>query len=292
MIISTLTINIKRFIWFFRQLLVMLDETDKLNTAEIKIGLKTRIIGNEIVYFDKTESTNKTAKELAKKGAEEGTIVIAAEQTKGRGRLDRKWVSAPDKNILMSLLLRPELPPSKAFQLTMMTSVAVVKAIKKETGLNTLIKWPNDIYYNNKKLAGILTELNSDRKGIKYAIIGIGLNVNLDTDNYKDIKEIATSLYKETGKIFLRNNLLRRILIEIEKEYNLLKRNKIDKIRREWTKRSMVLGKSVTLSGDDYSEEGIAESINEDGSLILIKNDGERKTIVCGDISLRLKSTS
>jgi len=292
MIISTLTINIKRFIWFFRQLLVMLDETDKLNTAEIKIGLKTRIIGNEIVYFDKTESTNKTAKELAKKGAEEGTIVIAAEQTKGRGRLDRKWVSAPDKNILMSLLLRPELPPSKAFQLTMMTSVAVVKAIKKETGLNTLIKWPNDIYYNNKKLAGILTELNSDRKGIKYAIIGIGLNVNLDTDNYKDIKEIATSLYKETGKIFLRNNLLRRILIEIEKEYNLLKRNKIDKIRREWTKRSMVLGKSVTLSGDDYSEEGIAESINEDGSLILIKNNGERKIIVCGDISLRLKSTS
>lgn len=292
MIISTLTINIKRFIWFFRQLLVMLDEADKLNPAEIKLGLKTHIIGNEIFFFDKTESTNKTAKELAKKGAEEGTIVIAGEQTKGRGRLDRKWLSAPDKNILMSLLLRPELPPSKAFLLTMMTSVAIVKAIKKETGLNTLIKWPNDIYYNNKKLAGILTELNSDRKGIKYAIIGIGLNVNLDPDNYKEIREIATSLYKETGKIIIRNNLLRRILTEIEKEYNLLKRNKIDKIRRAWTKRSMVLGKPVTLSGDDYSEEGIAESINEDGSLILIKSDGERKTIVRGDISLRLKSTS
>jgi BirA family biotin operon repressor/biotin-[acetyl-CoA-carboxylase] ligase len=270
----------------------MLDETDKLNPAEIKLGLKTRIIGNEIVYFDKTESTNKAAKELAKKGAEEGIIVIAGEQTKGRGRLDRKWLSAPDKNILMSLLLRPELPPSKAFLLTMMTSIAIVKAIKKETGLNTLIKWPNDIYYNNKKLAGILTELNSDRKGIKYTIIGIGLNVNLDPDNYIEIREIATSLYKETGKIIFRNNLLRRILIEIEKEYNLLKRNKINEIRREWTKRSMVLGKSVTLSGDDYSEEGIAESINEDGSLILIKSDGKRKTIVCGDISLRLKSRS
>ncbi len=261
----------------------------KINPAEIKNGLKNVSIGQEIVYFRKTESTNKEAKKLADKGAGEGTLVVAEEQSKGRGRLNRSWISAPYENILMSLVFRPALPPSKIFSLTMIASIAIVKAIKKTTGLKTKIKWPNDIYYNNKKLAGILTELNANRNKINYAIVGIGLNVNFDPNKYPEIKEIATSLYEETGKIISRNKLLQTILIEIEKEYNSLKKGKINRIRKEWNKYSLVTGKPVIVFSEGYSEEGIAESIAEDGSLILIKSNGEKKNILCGDVSLRLK---
>jgi BirA family transcriptional regulator, biotin operon repressor / biotin---[acetyl-CoA-carboxylase] ligase len=262
---------------------------EKINPAKIKNGLKNVSIGRKIVYFKKTDSTNKEAKKLADKGAGEGTLVVAEEQLKGRGRLNRSWISSPYENILMSIVFRPALPPSKIFPLTMITSIAVVKAIKKTTGLKTKIKWPNDIYYNNNKLAGILTELNANRNKINYAIVGIGLNVNFDTDKYPEIKEIATSLCKETGKTISRNKLLQTILIEIEKEYNSLKKGKINGIRKEWNKYSLVTGKPVIVFSEGYSEEGIAESIAEDGSLILMKSDGEKKNILCGDVSLRLK---
>jgi BirA family transcriptional regulator, biotin operon repressor / biotin---[acetyl-CoA-carboxylase] ligase len=262
---------------------------EKINPAEIRNGLKNVSIGQEIVFFRKTESTNKEAKKLADNGAGEGMLIVAEEQSKGRGRLNRSWISSPYENILMSLVLRPALPPSKIFPLTMITSIAIVKAIEKTTGLKTKIKWPNDIYYNNKKLAGILTELNANRNKINYAIVGIGLNVNFDPDKYPEIKEIATSLCEETGKTISRNKLLQTILIEIEEEYNLLKKGKINGIRKEWNKYSLVTGKPVIVFSEGYSEEGIAESIAEDGSLILMKSDGEKKNILCGDVSLRLK---
>jgi BirA family transcriptional regulator, biotin operon repressor / biotin---[acetyl-CoA-carboxylase] ligase len=261
----------------------------KLNPTKIKKGLTTSSIGHEIVYFENIDSTNKEAKNLADKGAVEGTLVIAEEQTKGRGRLSRNWMSTPYESILMSLIFRPDLPLSKIFTLTMIASVAIVKAIKKTTGLKTRIKWPNDIYFNNKKLAGILTELNVKGNTINYAIVGIGLNVNFDPDKYPEIKEIATSLYKETGKSVSRNELLQTILIEIGREYSLLKNGKINKIRKQWNKNSLVIGKPVIVFSEGYSEEGIAESIAEDGSLILLKKDGDKKNILCGDVSLRLR---
>lgn len=262
---------------------------EKLDAIAIKKNLNTSYIGREIVYLEKTGSTNKEAKKLADKEGREGTVVIAEEQTKGRGRLNRSWMSAPYENILMSLVFRPALPPSKIFSLTMITSIAIVNAVKKTTGLKTKIKWPNDIYYNNKKLAGILTELNAGRNKINYAIIGIGLNVNFDPGKYPEIKEIATSLFNETGKIISRSELLQTILTEIEKEYNSLLKGRINKIRKSWNKYSLISGKNVIIFTGGYSEEGIAESIAEDGSLILIKGNGDRKTILCGDVSLRLK---
>ncbi|MBN2401452.1 MAG: biotin--[acetyl-CoA-carboxylase] ligase [Spirochaetes bacterium] len=262
---------------------------DKMNPDMIRSGLKTAFIGQSIVYSTKTESTNKDAKELAEKGAREGTLVITEEQAKGRGRLNRSWVSAPHENILISLIFRPALPPSKLFSLTMITSIAIVKAIRKTTGLKTKIKWPNDIYYNNKKLAGILTELNVGRNQINYAIVGIGLNVNADMNKFPEIKEIATSLFNETGKIISRNELLKEILFKLEKKYNLLKDGKNNRIRKNWNKYSLVTGRHVTVFSEGYSEEGIADSIAEDGSLILLKSNGEKKNILCGDVSLRIK---
>ncbi len=263
---------------------------EKINPAEIKNRLKSSFIGLDIVYLEKTESTNKEAKKLAENGAAEGTLVIAEEQTKGRGRLSRSWLSGPNENILMSLIFRPALPLPGIFNLTMIASIAIVKAIKKATGLKTKIKWPNDIYCGNKKLAGILTELNARREIINYAIVGIGLNVNLDPDRHNDIKEVATSLFKETKKIIARDILLKSILEEMDKQYILLKKGKIDIIRKEWNRYSLVKGKSVIVFSGGYSEEGIADSIDADGSLILIKNDGEKKNILCGDVSLRIKN--
>lgn len=262
---------------------------EKMNPDMIKSGLKTAFIGQSIVYSTKTESTNKDAKELAEKGAREGTLVITEEQAKGRGRLNRSWVSVPHENILISLIFRPALPPSKLFSLTMITSIAIVKAIRKTTGLKAKIKWPNDIYYNNKKLAGILTELNVGRNQINYAIVGIGLNVNSDMNKFPEIKEIATSLFNETGKIISRNELLKEILFKLEKKYNLLKDGKNNRIRKNWNKYSLVTGRHVTVFSEGYSEEGIADSIAEDGSLILLKSNGEKKNILCGDVSLRIK---
>jgi BirA family transcriptional regulator, biotin operon repressor / biotin---[acetyl-CoA-carboxylase] ligase len=262
---------------------------EKINPAEIKKSLKNSVIGREILYFTTIGSTNKEAKKMADEGAREGTLVIAEEQIKGRGRLNRNWMSAPYENLLMSLVFRPDITPSKIFSLTMIASIAIVKAIKKTAGLKTKIKWPNDIYCSNKKLAGILTELNANRDKIKYVIVGIGLNVNLDPDQHMEIKEVATSLYKETGKIISRNKLLRTILRELEKQFNLLKKDKINKIRKNWNKYSLVNGKPVIVFSEGYSEEGIADSISEDGSFILIKSNGERKNILCGDVSLRLK---
>ncbi len=262
--------------------------TDKLNPDEIKKDLKTIFIGREIICFETIDSTNKAAKDLADKKAKEGTLVIAEEQTKGRGRLNRNWQSMPYCNILMSLIFRPVLPASKIFYLTMISSTALVNAIKKLTGLKVRIKWPNDIYYNNKKLAGILTELKADRNSVKYAIVGIGLNVNSDPSENAEIREIATSLYKESGKIISRNELLRMILIEIEREYDLLKKGKFEKIRTGWERHSLVMGKPVIIYSDNFIEEGIALSIADDGALIIRKENGEKKQIICGDVSLRL----
>jgi BirA family transcriptional regulator, biotin operon repressor / biotin---[acetyl-CoA-carboxylase] ligase len=262
---------------------------EKLDTDKIKISNKTHSIGQEILYFTKIDSTNTKAKELADKGAKEGTLVIAEEQLKGRGRLNRHWISAPYKNILMSLVFRPALPTSRIYLLTMSASIAIVNAIKKTTGLRTLIKWPNDIYYKNKKLAGLLTELHIDKNNIKYAVMGIGLNVNFDPALYPEITGIATSLYKECGRIISREKLLKRILLEMAKEYYLLLKGDANKIRKSWNKHSLVTGKSVIISSGKYSEEGIAGPVAEDGSLTLIKSNGEIKNIFCGDVSLRVK---
>ncbi|MBN2041699.1 MAG: biotin--[acetyl-CoA-carboxylase] ligase [Spirochaetes bacterium] len=266
----------------------MMDSTnDKLRTSKIKPD--TVLLGKEIVYYKKTDSTNRVAKELANNGDCEGTLIIADEQTKGRGRLNRNWISAPGTNILMSLVFRPFLPVNKSFFLTMIASTTLVKAIKKVTGLKTLIKWPNDIYCNNKKMSGVLTELNLHHNKIDYAVIGIGLNVNSDLSAVPGIKDTATSIFMERGQKFSRTSLLCSILEILEEEYLQLKQNKFENIRKQWEDNSLVIGKQVIVSSGDYSEFGIAESIAEDGSLVLLNEENKRKNIHAGDVSLRLK---
>ena len=262
---------------------------DRLMPSEVRDGLDTSVIGNEVIYFPETESTNLIAKNMATDGAREGTIVIAEAQTRGRGRLDRNWLAPPNKNILMSVIFRPRIPPSRVFSLTEITSLAIVKAIKETATLPALIKWPNDIYIGGKKAGGILTEFSAEQDRVNFVIVGMGLNVNFDPSLYQEIKDTATSVSKALGKKVHRIKLLQSILIEIEKGYNLLKKGNGFQIHNEWKTYSLITGKPVRIISSGTVEEGIAEAVDGDGCLTLRCENGKRKRILSGDVSLRFK---
>ena len=266
----------------------LVSQPDKLTPMEIRDGLKTFIMGKEVSYHPKTESTNVIAKNLAMEGAMEGTLVIAEEQTKGRGRLNRNWRSSPGKDILMSLIFRPDIQAQRVFPLTMLTSLAIVKAIAGVTGLTPQIKWPNDIYVDNRKLGGILTEFSAEQDRVNYVVVGVGLNVNSSPSNHPEIGDIAVSLKDVLGKEIPRIELLRPILEEIEKGYNCLRQGKVSYIRSEWNTYSLVTGKPVRIISFDTVEEGIAEYVDGDGCLVIRDGEGRRKRILSGDVSLRI----
>jgi len=262
---------------------------DKLMPSEVRDGLDTSVIGNEVLYFPETESTNLIAKKLATNGAREGTIVIAEAQTRGRGRLDRNWLAPPKKNILMSVIFRPQILPSRVFSLTEITSLAIVKAIKETATLPALIKWPNDIYIGTKKAGGILTEFSAEQDRVNFVIVGVGLNVNFDPSLYPEIKDTATSLSVALGKKVHRIKLLQSILKQIEMGYNCLKRGNGFQIHNEWKTYSLITGKPVRIISSGTVEEGIAEAVDGDGCLTLRCENGKRKRILSGDVSLRFK---
>lgn len=262
--------------------------SDRLLPSAIKDGLRASSFIKEVFYHEKTESTNMIAKNLATDGAQEGTIVITDEQTKGRGRLNRTWLSPANKNILMSVIFRPELEVSKIFSLTMLTSLAVVNGIKDTTGLRSLIKWPNDIFINNKKTGGILTEFNADHDKVNFVIVGIGLNVNFNPLLYPEIKDTSTSLSVNLGRKVSRIRLVQSILLHIDKAYHTLNSGNGLQIYKEWKACSLIIGRRVKIISSGRIEEGVAECIHEDGRLIFKREDGKRREILHGDVSLRL----
>ena len=265
----------------------LITSPDKLTPSQIRDGLKTSLIGKEIFYYQCTESTNTIAKKMAMDGVKDGTVFIAEEQTSGRGRLNRHWISPANKNILMSIVFRPDLPTTQVFSLTMITSLAIVRAIMKIAPLNPGIKWPNDIYIGNKKIGGILTEFHGDQDGVNFVVVGAGLNVNFDPRLYHEIEENATSIRNELGREVSRMKLLQSILEEIEKCYGLFNEGGISEIRSEWNTYSLITGKTVRVTSFGNVETGVAEYVDEDGCLILRDSKGQRKRIFSGDVSLR-----
>ncbi len=264
------------------------NKSDLLKPELIKKGLRTRFIAEHIHYFEITDSTNTIAMDLAKKGAQDGTLIVTEEQIRGRGRLGREWLSAPYNSLIMSLIFKPNIEPSQLYYITMLSSIAVVNAVKRTAGISAGIKWPNDIYINNKKVAGILTELFINKESETIVVVGIGLNVNVDTSIYPEIREIATSMSIETDTEISRVRLLRKILEETERGYVLLKKEEFKQIRDEWNDRSIIFGKKVKIIEGDTVKEGLAEYIDEEGSLMIINKNGKREKIVCGDVSLRI----
>jgi BirA family biotin operon repressor/biotin-[acetyl-CoA-carboxylase] ligase len=254
----------------------------RLSAAAITDNLKTELIGQRVIAYPRLTSTNDIAKREAKKGAREGTVVVAGEQTAGRGRLKRAWLS-PRGSIALSVILHPT--PAQLPYLIMVSSLAVVHCIEKVSGLKAQIKWPNDVLVNNKKVCGILIESDVRGSAVDYAVIGIGLNVNLKTADFPEIAATATSLSSELGRELSRREIIRCLLVELEDLYLALPEG--DSVFREWRDRLVTLGKEVELISGQTTHQGIAESVASDGSLFLRQPDGKLIKVVAGDVSLR-----
>jgi BirA family biotin operon repressor/biotin-[acetyl-CoA-carboxylase] ligase len=247
--------------------------------------LRTDFVGQSIVYHSSLSSTNELLKGLAAQGTPEGMLVIADEQTAGRGRLDRKWLSLPGTGLLMSLLFRPNLPPHQAQRLTMICALAIAEAIEGLTGLPAGLKWPNDIFIKGKKAGGILTEAGTMGGRLDYIVMGMGLNVNLSISAMPELRGIATSLSQELGRAVSRLELLWRILEGIETRYKSLMKGSLP--HDEWAARLINLSCQVQVTTPQGVLVGWAEGVDADGALILRMSDGQRKPILVGDVTLR-----
>ena len=255
---------------------------DSLSPAAITSGLETRFIGQKVIYYPRLTSTMEVAKQEVQQGAAEGTIVIADEQTTGKGRMNRVWLS-PRGSIALSIILYPSL--ASLPYLIMLASLAVVHSIEAAAGLRSQVKWPNDILINGRKVCGILIESSVRGSIVDYAIIGIGVNVNLELSDFPEILPAATSLSDELGREVSRLSLIRRLLVEIEKLYLTLPAG--GSIYQEWRDNLETIGKKIQVKSDKITYQGIAESVATDGSLLLRHPDGRLTKIVAGDVSLR-----
>lgn len=250
---------------------------------EIKRGLKTNIIGHDIHYFNEVDSTNEVAKYLAEDGAEEGTVVVAEIQNKGKGRRGKTWISPPG-GIWMSIILRPEIPPHRASQLTLVTGVVVAKTIKEELNIDVGIKWPNDILIGNKKVSGILTEVNATMDKVNYLVVGIGIDMNVDVPMLpSDLQKGATSLKNELDTEINGALLVQKFLLNFENIYNDFKEDKFPDILNEWRAMSSTIGTSVEVRTRGKRVQGYAVGINKEGILVLEMEDGSLRKMISGE---------
>jgi len=254
---------------------------EALTTTAILNGLRTHTLGRQVAYYQTTASTNAVAKALAAQGAVEGTLVIADEQTAGRGRLDRRWLAPPGTSLLFSLLFRPQLAVARASALTMICGLGVRQAIRELTALPAQLKWPNDIMVRGRKGGGILTEVSSSAERLDWAVVGIGLNVNLPVAALP-AEFRATSLQQELGRSTSRVKLLQLILLHIEQHYLKLQAGQWPS--HEWASALETLGQRVRLHTAEGAVEGLAEAVDDEGGLALRLDDGQLLKVWAGDL--------
>jgi len=263
------------------------ETADLLIPRNIREGLETEVFGKkDIIYCTEIDSTNLKAKNLAAKGAPEGTIVVSEKQTKGRGRKTREWFSPPREGIYLSLILRPNIIVRNAPRITLFAAVSIAETLKCMTDLELSIKWPNDILINGKKVAGILTEMSSERDTIKYVVVGLGLNVN--TRWFPNgIRDTATSLLIETGKQISRPALVKEYLKWHERYYAMLQNTGFAPIMKRWRELADIIGKQVTVAGFDREYQGEVRDVDEEGAIILQEKTGQVHRVIFGDVTLR-----
>ncbi|OGF49793.1 MAG: biotin--[acetyl-CoA-carboxylase] ligase [Candidatus Firestonebacteria bacterium RIFOXYA2_FULL_40_8] len=259
---------------------------DKVLAAEIQYGLETVYIGQELYCFNEAGSTNELAMKLTEGAVSEGSVVIAERQSAGKGRLGRKWSSPPGTGLWFSVILKPKIHPQHSAKLTFISGLAVLDAIKTVTGLKAGLKWPNDVLLNGKKVCGILAEIKAGPDVIKYQVLGIGVNVNLNKSELPEsLRGLATSLSIETKMEVPRIKLLQEILKNIEAGYELFKKEGFNPFLCRWKENNVTLNKEVKVSGLLESFEGLALDIDEDCALILRLRSGEKKRVLSGDVS-------
>jgi len=260
----------------------LIKSPEKQIEFELERMLDTKIIGKKILFFEEVDSTNNKAKQIALE-ENEGTVVISEMQTSGRGRRGREWYS-PKGGIYVSFILKPNVSPEKASQLTLVSSLALVETLNSmNCNLNATIKWPNDVLILGKKISGILTELSADMENINYIVVGVGINLNTEKEI---LPENGTSLkieMKEEASIKL---FLKSFLEHYDSTYQEYLNGKIDLIIERWKNNSDTLGKNVKIIGINETFEGLAKDIDENGALILKTKEKEIK-VYSGDVSLR-----
>ena len=259
-------------------------KTEHITKDKICENLETEKIAKEILCFRKVFSTNSIAKFLANHSAEEGTVLISEIQTKARGRLGKKW-EAPEGGIWMSLILRPQVPPARIGLITLATGVAIAKSIRS-LGVDARIKWPNDVLIHGKKISGVLTEVNATFNEIDWIVVGIGIDSNLKLEDFsEDIRIGTTTLTEELPTKVDENELIAVFLNEFEKVYKLYKDGEIETILKDWRDLADTIGKyvNITQTGGKITQ-GYVVGINNEGSLIIERQDGTLEKIISGEL--------
>lgn len=260
---------------------------DLLIPEEVGRELSVTRLGTRIVSFRETDSTNDVAFRLAEDGAEEGTVVLADAQTKGKGRLGREWASPPAVNLYCSLILRPPLPPYAAPQLTFLSAVAVARAIEENSCLLPRIKWPNDLLINDRKVAGLLNEMSAETDHVNFVILGIGVNLNMAQDQFPTgLRHPATSLFIESGSRVSRTRFTRSLLKSLDSLYDTYLKAGDAPIREEWLVRSRMAGEQVRVVQQDVELVGRVTGIDGFGALLVTDGRGEEHRVLSGDVKI------
>lgn len=260
---------------------------DRFSKKELESLMKTECFGKKVIAYDETDSTNTRMKQLAEQGAEHGTLVIAEKQNAGKGRRGRSWESPYGKNIYMSLLLRMDMEPVKAPMLTLVMALSAAEAIQEQEDLPVGIKWPNDLVIGTKKICGILTEMSAEIDYIHYVVIGIGVNVNIETFA-DELKDKATSLYAEKGKKIKRAELAASIIEKFEQKYcKFMEVQDLSFMREGYNKMLVNRGRAVRVLEPGNEYDAYAVGINETGELLVQKADGQEVAVFAGEVSVR-----
>jgi BirA family biotin operon repressor/biotin-[acetyl-CoA-carboxylase] ligase len=247
----------------------------------------TKVVGRDIRVFHETTSTNDVVERLARDGVKEGVVVFAEAQTRGRGRMGRKWVSPGGKGLWFSVLLRPKLAGESRSLLTIASATALARAIRKYTELRPEIKWPNDVLIGGRKIAGILAELSAELHLVRHVVLGIGVNVNLDGSDFPlELRPHATALSLECGHQLDRGALAAGVLRELDYDYDRLIRGEFEALADEWEAQCTTLGREVTIRAGTRSWRGRAESLDATGALLLRTHHGHLERISGGDVML------
>ena len=243
--------------------------------------------GYHVLYQEKTDSTNVWAGRLAREGAPSRTLVCADMQTDGRGRRGRRWESPPGESLYMTLILRPDFCPQQASMLTLVTGLSVAQALCAMTGLEALLKWPNDVVVSGKKICGILTEMSAGMERVEYILIGVGINVN-GCEFPEELKAMATSVKLELGHAVSRWELAAMVWNCFEENYRLFqKTGNFSLLRQEYERMLVSRNRQVRVSGREEPFEGLAMGINDEGELLVKGPDGKIREICAGEVSVR-----
>jgi len=260
-------------------------ENGRISSSKIRECLHTRILGRSVLYFRTLTSTNDFAKQLAARNMKEGTVVVAENQSSGKGRLGREWVS-PEGGLWFSIILRPLMQPKDAAKLTLLGSVTVARTVSKLYGLKAEIKWPNDVLINQRKLCGILTEGEINGKTLHFAVLGFGVNANFNLEALpKHLGESATTLKEQLGREISREILLCRLLENAEAYYDMLSNGKFEAILNDWRKLSGFLGSYVKIISCREKIEGWAVDLDDDGALIVRLKDQTTHRVISGEVA-------